>query len=59
MSLFSPCLDSGRYKAFIDASVKEGSNRGVRATPTLFLNGKKLEGILPYKELQKLIDELE
>jgi protein-disulfide isomerase len=38
------------------ASVKEGMEIGVQATPTLFVNGEKVDGAVPLPEMQALIN---
>jgi protein-disulfide isomerase len=38
------------------ASIKEGMELGVSATPTIFVNGEKVDGAVPVAELQAMID---
>jgi protein-disulfide isomerase len=40
----------------IRASVKEGEALGVQATPTLFINGSKIDGAVPPQQLRAAID---
>jgi len=40
----------------IQASVAEGTALGVKATPTLFINGEMLDGAVPEEQLWKVID---
>ena len=40
----------------IKASVKEGEALGVEATPTMFVNGQKVDGALPVSELRAVFD---
>ena len=40
----------------VKASVKEGEALGVEATPTLFVNGEKLDGARPVAELRATLD---
>ena len=40
----------------VEADYAEGIDRQVRATPTFFINGKKVEGALPYALFKKEID---
>lgn len=40
---FSNCLDSAATKGLLAADIDEGWNVGVGSTPTIFVNGKKLE----------------
>jgi protein-disulfide isomerase len=40
----------------VKASLKEGEALGVEATPTLFVNGEKLDGARPISEVRALLD---
>jgi protein-disulfide isomerase len=40
----------------VKASVKEAEGLGVEATPTMFVNGEKIDGALPIKELRAVLD---
>jgi len=40
----------------VRASMKEGDELGVNATPALFINGEKLDGAVPPQELRAAID---
>ena len=44
-------------KATIERSIAEGDALGVNATPTLFINGEKLEGALPEENVKQALDE--
>ena len=54
---FAECFDSEKYLAEVEGDYEDGQTAGVRATPTSFVNGKKLEGALPYETFQKAIEE--
>jgi protein-disulfide isomerase len=57
-------LDSAKLDACIKAqqdekvkaSVKEGESLGVEATPTLFINGEKVDGAVPVEQLRAVLD---
>ena len=56
---FGACLDSPRIAERLAAEIAEGKGSGVDATPTLFVNGKRLPRINDFtqtveKEAQKL-----
>jgi protein-disulfide isomerase len=55
MSQYNDCLDSGKYKAALQEMVLD-DNMGVRATPTFFINGQKMEGNQP-DIMRQLIEE--
>ena len=40
----------------VKASVHEGEALGVEATPTMFINGEKVDGALPISELRAVLD---
>ncbi len=46
MAPFKACLQA-QSKAAVQASMREGSELGVEATPTLFVNGEKVDGAVP------------
>jgi protein-disulfide isomerase len=49
------CIKAQDEKA-VRASVKEGDGVGVSATPTMFINGEKLDGAVPVSELRVVLD---
>lgn len=55
---FASCVDSGRYAQAVRDETKVGQGRGVNATPTLFINGQKIEGAAPIDQLKAVIDPL-
>lgn len=54
--LFKDCLSSGKYAAILEQDVKDARAAGVRATPSFLINGKLLEGALPFASFQEAID---
>lgn len=42
--------------AAVRASLQEGDSLGINATPTLFINGEKLDGVLPPDTLREIIN---
>ena len=53
---FAECLDSGVTRSQVQADAAEGNARGVRGTPTFFLNGQPLVGAQPYAVIAQAID---
>lgn len=49
------CLKAQKEDA-VRASMKEGSDIGVDATPTLFINGQKIDGAVPIGEVRAALD---
>ena len=52
---FSNCLDVGKYLPEIEEDLQAGYAAGVRATPTFFINGRRIEGAVPYSQLEQII----
>ena len=50
------CLKAQDEKA-VRASIHEGETLGVDATPTMFINGRKLDGAVPQEDLQDALDQ--
>jgi protein-disulfide isomerase len=55
MAKLQACIKAQNEDA-IKASVKEGEAIGVEATPTMFVNGQKVDGALPVSELRAVFD---
>jgi protein-disulfide isomerase len=55
---FAACVDSGRYAQTVRDDTKVGEGRGVQATPTLFVNGRKIESAASYDQLRSVIDPM-
>jgi len=51
---FRRCLEGRQMQRLVDESRRQGSGRGVRATPTFFVNGRKVEGLVPVSEIRRL-----
>ena len=55
---FAACVDSGAYAAKVRDSLGAGQAKGVQATPTLFINGTKVEGAPTFDQLRAKLDAL-
>jgi protein-disulfide isomerase len=53
---FAGCLDSEATLASVEADTREGVSRGVRGTPTFFINGQPLVGAQPYAAFAAVLD---
>lgn len=53
---FNQCLDSGQHQADVVAETQGGEGYGVAATPTLFINGLKYEGVASVNEYAQVIE---
>ena len=50
------CIKAQQDDSIVKASINEGEHLGVNATPTLFINGEKMDGALPIDELRAVLD---
>ncbi len=55
---FAACVDSGRYAQQVRDEMNVGTGKGVKATPTLFVGDRKIEGAATYDQLQAVLDPL-
>jgi protein-disulfide isomerase len=55
---FASCVDSGQFAQNVHDDTMAGEGRGVNATPTLFVNGRKIEGAATFEQLRTIIDPL-
>lgn len=54
---FQSDLKSNKYSSVIQQDVNDGYAVNVNATPTFFLNGVPMVGVLPYSDFQTAIDK--
>ncbi|MBI3046033.1 MAG: DsbA family protein [Candidatus Harrisonbacteria bacterium] len=54
---FASCLDSNKYAKKVENDYNVAQQAGVQATPTVFVNGRKLEGALPYNQFKAAIEQ--
>ncbi len=54
---FSSCLRSEKYRDAVLEDVEDGKRAGVEGTPTVFVNGRKMEGIFPFEAYRQIIEE--
>ena len=52
---FGNCLDSAKYFAEVEQDLQAGIAAGVRATPTFFVNGQRIEGAIPFTTFEQII----
>lgn len=55
---FRQCQDSRKYESIIQQDLSDGLSLGSRGTPTWFVNGERVEGVLPYAIWEQIIQEL-
>ena len=49
------CIDTKATEADVDKSIAQGKSLQIDATPTLFVNGRRLVGNYPWQNLQQII----
>jgi len=54
---FDQCLDSGKHAAKVAADLADGQRAGVTGTPALFINGRFINGAVPFADLARVIDD--
>jgi protein-disulfide isomerase len=57
-SKFASCLKSDEFKKYVEEDFQAGKALGVEATPTFFINGRKIQGVLPKDVWEQLIREI-
>lgn len=53
---FGECMNTNRYQKQVEESLRLGTQYGVSSTPTVFINGLKIEGALPYENYKQIIE---
>jgi protein-disulfide isomerase len=56
-SAFAACFDNKALLDAVKAEQQEGTALGIRSTPTFFVNGRKLEGAVPFDNFKTAIDQ--
>ncbi|MDP7324479.1 MAG: thioredoxin domain-containing protein [Candidatus Woesearchaeota archaeon] len=54
---FVECMENFKTLPKVENDIKEARLNGVRGTPTLFINNRKIEGVQPLQTLRLLIDQ--
>ncbi len=52
------CMNSTETKEQVISMIKQAAPFSVRSTPTLLINGKKIEGVLPLNQMKVILDEI-
>jgi protein-disulfide isomerase len=53
---FADALRSHRYAARVEADIEEGARRGVRGSPVIVVNGKRIDGVPSLQTLAGYVD---
>jgi protein-disulfide isomerase len=57
MNQFKAALDSGKFRAKVEADASAGAAVGANGTPTFFVNGREFVGAQPFEAFKKIIEE--
>ncbi len=52
----SRCMETNATEGEVDKSIAEGKTLEIDQTPTLFINGRRIPGSIPWLNLKTLID---
>ena len=53
---FAEAIQQHRYAARVDADLEAGQRRGIRGSPTVVLNGRKIDGVPELQTLTEYVD---
>ena len=54
---FNQCLDGSKYEARVEDALAAGKGLGISSTPTVYVNGRMINGAQPIEVFQSVIDE--
>lgn len=54
--VFNKCVDQRLYKTYVEDSNNKSQEYGITSTPTVAINGIKLEGVMPYENYKMIIE---
>ena len=54
---FNQCLDSSKYEARVQEALGSGNRLGITSTPTVYVNGRMINGAQPIDVFQSVVDE--
>lgn len=54
---FATCLDRGRFAKSVQRDLEIGESYGVSSTPTIFINGRPVVGLVPVAVLRQIVEE--
>ena len=56
-SQFNKCLDTDKYAAEVAKDLADGQAAGVGGTPSTFVNGRIIQGAVPFAQFAAVIEE--
>lgn len=58
MTTFTSCLEQAEYQTEVEKDLNSGVLAGVTSTPTFFVNGHMIEGVLTLDQWRQVVNEL-
>lgn len=58
MATFTSCLEQAEYQTEVEKDLNSGVLAGVTSTPTFFVNGHMIEGVLTLDQWRQVVNEL-
>ena len=59
MNAFNACFDGNKYIEAVKQDSDRARQRGIRSTPSFFINGQFMEGLPPTDQFTRLIDSMQ
>jgi protein-disulfide isomerase len=56
VTVFTECIDSGKYSGEVTLDLIDGQGLGIRGTPAFYINGRMVSGAQPYEVFQTVIE---
>lgn len=57
MTRFDRCVNAKKYQPLVEAISQNAVREGIVAVPTFFINGQRVEGVKPFDEFKRIIEE--
>lgn len=57
LASFDGCIDSDSVRILVEDDLAAGRRAGVQVTPTFFVNGRVVNGSIPYPEIDRIVRE--
>jgi protein-disulfide isomerase len=57
VAAFARCVDERHFAADVGADVEQAVALGVFSTPTLLVNGRRIEGLVSLEDLRRVVDD--
>lgn len=55
VSAFNQCLSNQTHRTEVEGDLADALKSGISGTPTMFMNGKKIQGAIPYRFLKLIL----